>query len=176
MAIQQESVVLISTCTYLGHSSMSSLRAKRLFGLSLSVGVILLLFACSPGKASFRVVQLDLANKQSLALFVEEMKAISKEEQMEYVDGSKETERGLDTIDYSDQGRADGSPTIHLAVQRSDGMGVTAINVSLPGYRVALGFTDGSNAIEARRFADKVIARLEQHWTVEEIRSMPQEK
>lgn len=145
-----------------------SLRMERLSSLPLSIAVLVLLFACSPGKASFRAVQLDLANAQGVALFIAEMKLIAIEEKMEYIDGSKETERGLNTIDYVDRGRTDGSPTIHLAVQRSDGMGVTAVNVSLPSYRLALGFTEGSNGIEARRFSDKVITRLEQHWRVEE--------
>jgi len=46
-------------------------------------------------------------------------------------------------------------------------MGVTAGNLGLPGYEVALGFSEGSSGAEAREFANKVVKRLEQHWQVE---------
>jgi hypothetical protein len=50
-----------------------------------------------------------------------------------------------------------------------NGMGVTAINVGLPGYQVALGFSGSSDSSLARRFAEDVTKRLEQHWRVETV-------
>jgi hypothetical protein len=168
MVTRPELVAHINWLAYSGFMKPYYLRIERTSSLLLSIAVLVFLSACSPGKASFRAVQLDLVDTQGATLFVEEMKLIAIEEKMDFIDGSKDTERGLSTIDYVDRGRTDGSPTIHLAVQRRDGMGVTAVNVSLPGYRLALGFTEGSSGIEAQRFADKVIARLERNWRVEE--------
>lgn len=52
---------------------------------------------------------------------------------MEFIDGSKETARGLKIIGYDDRGRKDGSAAIHLVVQRADGMLVIAGNMGLLG-------------------------------------------
>lgn len=134
---------------------------------ALLVAFLVLLSACSSAKPSFRVAQMCLTNEQDVLRFVQEMKDIANEEQMEFVDASADTARGLDTIGYEDRGRASGSPTIHLAIQRTDGMGVTAGNMGLPGYQLALGFSEGSDRSGAVRFADKVINRLGRYWRVE---------
>jgi hypothetical protein len=44
---------------------------------------------------------------------------------------------------------------------------VTAGNLGLPGYQVALGFSEGSNPSDAHRFAQMVVSKLEEHWHVE---------
>jgi hypothetical protein len=133
----------------------------------LLVALLLSLSACAPGKYSFRVAQVCVIGEQGVLQLVHEMKEIANEEKMEFVDASKDTARGLDIIDFADGGRADGSAAIHVVVQRADGMGVTVTNISLPGYQMALGFSEGSNRSDAVRFADKVQNRLAQHWRVE---------
>jgi hypothetical protein len=130
---------------------------------------VLLLSACEGGKGPFRMVQICLGDAQGVSRFVEEMKSIAKSENMEYVDGSANTRRGLDNIGYAGSERKNGSPLIHVGVERRDTMGVTAGNLGLPGYQVALGFSEGSNPAEARAFADRTVKRLSQRWKVEVV-------
>lgn len=132
---------------------------------ALLVAFFVLLAACSSGKDSFRVAQVCFANGQDALRFVQEMKDIADEERMEFIDGSAAAAYGLKAGGY-DRGRASGGPTIHLAVQRDDGMMVMAGNMGLAGYQVALWFIEGSSPSEAIRFADKVIGRLGQLWHV----------
>jgi hypothetical protein len=54
------------------------------------------------------VAQICLANKYDALKLVQEMKEVANEEKMEFIDGSKETARGLDIIDYKDPGRSIG--------------------------------------------------------------------
>ena len=46
--------------------------------------------------------------------------------------------------------------------------GLTAANIGLPGYQVAIGFSDGP---DAQAFAKRVIDRLKMQWRVETIPS-----
>ena len=107
---------------------------------ALLIALLVVLAACLPGKYSFRVAQICLASKETALQLVQEMKQIANEEKMEFLDGSAATARGAEIIGYADPGRADGSVTIHIAVERIDGMGVTVANIGLPGYQMAIGF------------------------------------
>lgn len=130
------------------------------------VGLLFFLPACELGKPPLRVAEMCLVDRQEQLLFIDEMRQIAREEKMDFVDGSEDTKRGLDTIGYSDRGRTNDSPTIHIAVQRSDGVGVTAGNMGLSPHQIALGFSEGRNRPEAIQFADRVIKRLERRWRV----------
>jgi hypothetical protein len=112
------------------------------------------------------MAEMCLASKDDARELTRELQQIAKEEKMEFIDGSKETARGLKIIGYDDRGRKDGSATLHLVVQRGDGMLVTAGHMGLVGNQVALGFAEGSNRADATRFSDKVIDRLGRHWHI----------
>ena len=60
-------------------------------------------------------------------------------------------------------------PFINMGVEGEDGMGLTAGNLSLPGYQVAVGFGDGSDPVRARAFAERVVNRLKTRWDVETV-------
>jgi hypothetical protein len=113
------------------------------------------------------MAEMCLSHKNESLELVQELKDVANEEQMEFIDGSEQTARGLKIIGHDDHGRKDGSPTIHLVVQRDDGLLVTVGNMGLPGNQVAIGFSEGPSRAEATRFADRVIGRLRQHWTVD---------
>lgn len=93
--------------------------------------------------------------------------ALSRE--MQFLDLSADTERDVKIVGYSNEERADGSPLVHLVVVRDDGMSVGATNIGLPGYQIALGFTEGSDPLETQHFTDDVIERLEKHWLVDRL-------
>jgi len=108
-------------------------------------------------------------NNAGVALLVEELKAVADSKNMKFTDNGEETKRGLEVIGHPDRQRADGSPLINVGVLREDGMGLGAGNLGLPGYQVALGFSEGSDKSQARHFADDVIKLLEQNWHVETV-------
>ena len=130
----------------------------------------LMLSGCTDGKEGpFLTAQLCVQDKAGIVQLIDELKAVAISRGMRFVDNSADTERDLGTVGYAGRERADGSPTINVAVERGDGMGVGAVNVGLPGYQVALGFTEGSDGLETQRFADEVIAKLEKQWQLERL-------
>ena len=61
---------------------------------------------------------------------------------------------------------------IDISVQKADGVGVTAVNLGLPEFEIALGFSEGADAEFAHRFADKVLKRLGERLTPVEFVSV----
>lgn len=99
-----------------------------------------------------------------MASFISEMQSLARAENMKFIDNSENTARQLQASGYEAKERTHGSYVINIGVQRSDGMGVTAGNLGLPGFEVALGFSQASDAVAANAFADRVKARLAAHW------------
>jgi hypothetical protein len=123
------------------------------------------LHGCTEGKHSFLIVQLCLGNEQSLTDFTKIMQSIAQAEQMNFVDGSAKTKGDLKAMGALRQS----GPIIHMGVEREGGLAAVATNVGLPGYQVAVGFSQGKDPSEARLFAEKVVARLKARWQVEPV-------
>lgn len=104
-----------------------------------------------------------------MAQLIDELKAVAASTEMKFIDNSEATKRDLTTVGYVGRDRTDGSPVINVAVKRGDGLSVGAVNVGLPGYQVALGFTESSDRLETQRFVSAIIKRLEKHWEVEKL-------
>lgn len=132
----------------------------------LLVVALPLLLGCTPGKRPFLMVQMCLANDQGVSDFIDELRAIATVEKMDFLDNSANTKRELDAVGYAGDERTRGSPVINIGVQRSDGLGIGAGNLGLPGYQVALGFSAGSSTTEAQAFANRVVSQLEQRWRI----------
>jgi hypothetical protein len=131
--------------------------------------ILLMLLGCAPGKRPFLMVQMCLSDQGGVTTFVEEMRSIATSQRMEFLDNSADTARGLDAVGYTGRERNDGSPVINLGIQQKDGKGAFAGNQGLPGYQVAIGFSEGSKPDEAREFAALVVKRLEQRWPVQVV-------
>jgi hypothetical protein len=129
----------------------------------------LMLCGCWGVKPPILLVQTCVHDNAGAAQLLDELRVVASSSGMQFVDNSSAAKRDLEIVGYSGRERDDGSPVINVDVRRSDGMGVSAINVGLPGYQIALGFSEGSDQLEARRFADDVVKRLEQHWQVEKV-------
>jgi hypothetical protein len=56
-----------------------------------------------------------------------------------------------------------------MGFYRRDGVGLTVTNLGLPGYQVAVGFSEGSNSVDAHRLAQMVKSKLAEHWHVEDV-------
>jgi len=111
------------------------------------------------------MVQICLGNEQGLKDFTDRMRSVARSEQMTFVDGSSDTKKDLETMGALRQA----GPIIHMGVEREDGLGLTAGNIGLPGFQVAVGFSEGSNPPEAHAFAKRVIDLLETQWRVETV-------
>jgi len=129
-----------------------------------------MLWGCTDGREGpFLTAQLCVQDKAGMAQLIDELRAVAVARGMRFADNSADTERDLGTVGYAGRERADGSPVLNVAVEREDGMGVGAVNVGLPGYQVALGFTEGSDRLETQRFADAIIRELEKYWQIERL-------
>jgi hypothetical protein len=58
---------------------------------------------------------------------------------------------------------------VHVGITGDRGIGLTAGNMGLNNYDIAVGFSTGQDASAARAFADRVTARLQQHWLLEVV-------
>lgn len=126
---------------------------------------------CSCGKAqeSFLTVQLCLKNEQGVATFKELMRSIAAMQKMRYVDASESTQTDLKTIGATGPNMHASGGLIYVGVQSDDGLGLSAGNMGLNKFDVALGITEGSRPADARRFADAVLKELQQRWVVKTL-------
>ncbi len=133
----------------------------------LAAVIILSLGGCSRGKGPSMIVEICLGNEKGISLFVESMRQIAASQHMTFIDNSAKTQRQLETIGQRKSGQS--TPTINVAIEGDDSLGVTAGNLGLSSYQVALGFTDGSNVAEGQRFSDAVIQALGRRWKITKV-------
>ena len=129
------------------------------------ISLLGMLHGCAPGKRPFLMVQVCLRDEQNLGLFTSMMKSIAQSESMNFIDNSAATQNELASLKANPNSRV-----INIGVERKDGMGMSAGNLGLPSYQVALGFSEGSSSSEAHRFSDVVVAALKQRWHVEAVK------
>jgi hypothetical protein len=142
-------------------------RASRL--VCALTGLSLMLWGCvdSGREGPFLTAQLCVRDEAGMAQLIDELRAVATARDMRFFDYSADTERSLANVGHP--ARDDGSPVVYVGVDGGDGLGVRATNVGLPGYQVALGFTEGRDRLETQSFTDEVIERLERHWQVERL-------
>jgi len=128
--------------------------------------VSVLLSACTQANPRFLLVQVCLADQAELDELIADLRSLAAAERMAFEDTSESAKRGLAAVGHPGVERTRGSPVVEVSVYRADGMGVTAGNLGLPGYQIALGFTDGRHEGDGRLFANSVVKRLEQRWRV----------
>jgi hypothetical protein len=126
--------------------------------------IALMLCGCTPGKLPFLIVQTCLNDEAGVEAFVAKMQAIAFAEHMDFADNSEDVAQLQKNSGDSGQEKTHGSRVLHVSIRRADGVGTTATNLGLPGFEVALGFSEGSDAEFAHAFADRVMAQLSDHW------------
>ncbi len=125
------------------------------------------LYGCAPGKRPFLIAQVCLRNVQDVTTFTRELQLIAESERVRLIDNSANTQRELQAIGNPHLENTLRRGVINIGVERGHGVGLMASNVGSPGGEVAIGFSEGSNAPEAHRFAQMVVSKLEEHWHVE---------
>ena len=139
---------------------------SKLFALVIAS---MLVTGCAPGKRPFMMVEMCLSNEQGVEEFIKELKSTASAETLDFVDNSSNAQRELKELGYNDGLRPGGGRVIDIRLTRRDGMGIGAANVGLPGYQVAMGFSEGSDAGEAKNFANRTLMRFKRHWLVEVV-------
>lgn len=129
--------------------------------LSLIVLMSVWIANCSQGQKPAETVEICLKNRDGVALFLAEMQNLANSNQMTFIDNSARTGREL-----AMQGQRQQVPVINISLEGQNGMGVTAGNLGLSRYQVALGFSHGREPEEGRRFTVELIQVLSQHWTI----------
>ncbi|TBR36723.1 hypothetical protein EYV96_12455 [Dyella terrae] len=99
-------------------------------------------------------------------MFLSTMKEIAHSEKMSFVDRSKETQADLVRLK-----KDPGYRLINIGVEREDGVGLSAGNLGLSQYEVAIGFSEGSNPAQAHQFADLVVETLKRKWDIHVVPS-----
>lgn len=124
------------------------------------------LSGCAPGKGPFLIAQVCLKNTQDLEAFTREMQLIAQSDRARFIDRSADTQKEFDALGHPREG-ARTTPVVNMGIERGNGIGLMVGNLGLPGYEVAVGFSEGTNPPEAHRFARMVVGKLQEHWHVE---------
>lgn len=125
------------------------------------------LSGCAPGKPPFLLAQVCLGSAAEVTAFKQEVQSIARTERMTHVDNSGPTGRDLKAIQADETANIDTERVIDIDISRPDGVGMSAGNLGLPGFQVAVGFSEGLDPGGAREFASRVINRLKNRWRVE---------
>jgi hypothetical protein len=130
-----------------------------------------LLCACAGGERPTKLVQLCVRDDEGIRQLKSELAAIAKDQQLEFSDNGDAVKRDLEAVGYTAQDRKNGGVVVSLTARRKDGMGLSALNVGLFPYQIALGFSTGKDRAESSKFAEDVVARLRQRWSIEDVRA-----
>jgi len=139
---------------------------KNLLWAPLIGSILVALNACSSPQKAFLTVQLCLVDQQGVDQFLNTMRTVAQTENLKFIDGSAKTGADLKTMGADKLLKSDPAHAINVAIEGEKGMGVTAGNLGLPPYQVALGFTAGSDMAKARRLSDRLVHALAQQWHV----------
>lgn len=139
----------------------------------ISLGVVaslaLILQGCSKVQEPFLMVQMCLVDQTGVAQFKDVMRANAKLESFEYIDNSAQQGASLRTMGADKLLKRDAALAIDVYLKGKEGMWVSASNLGLPHYQVALGFTEGSDAAKAHRLSGRLVKALSQRWHIETV-------
>lgn len=129
-----------------------------------------LLSSCGDGgQGPYLLAQICVQDRDGINLLIEEINSIARENRMIFIDNSEKTKRDLKTIGSRHSVRSDGSPLINVAIDRNDGLRMSASNISLPNYQFVIGFIKGMDDLETDQFVKYSIKRIEKHWSIYKI-------
>ena len=88
---------------------------------------------------------------------------------MHYVDTSDATAQDLKTVGATGNRMHLPNGVVDLDVEGSNGVGLSATNVGVNKYEVAVGFSDGPRACKSIKFSDSVVEELGRQWDVKTL-------
>lgn len=122
---------------------------------------------CSRPQEAFQQVQLCVADQQGVRDLKRIMQSVAQSENLKFIDNSLQQGSDLHEIGADKLMGRNADRAIDVHIEGAEGMGVTAGNLGLPEYQVALGFTEGANPSKAHRLSDQLIKALSRRWHVE---------
>jgi hypothetical protein len=134
-----------------------------------------MLFGCGGGKSQFFGVQFCAEDGRGLEELRGELRHIATDEDMEFSDisqrvaGEHERIRQRSPPTRQSHDRDGGSPYFVVTLEHPDGTFVTATNLGLPGYEVALGFLRGRDPMASAALAERISSRLEKRWPLRRL-------
>ena len=137
--------------------------------LCITVGASILIAGCGATQHNNRIVQFCLHDTAGLDDLRSVMRSFADAQSMAFIDNSAQTQADLQRIGVDSPPLPEGEPLINMGINGPGGLGVTAGNLGLPGYQVALGFTEGPDAAKGKAFADALVRQLDQRWELVEV-------
>jgi hypothetical protein len=128
-----------------------------------------MLSSCGQGKSALFTIQLCVDNDNGVAAFKQLLQSIALEQGMRYIDSSGTTMRELRAVGATRENMHSNGGLLFVGVEGDGGLGLTAGNLGLNIYDVAVGFSAEPSVDAATRFADHVVARLKQSWTLNAV-------
>jgi hypothetical protein len=137
--------------------------------LCITVGASILIAACTTAQRNNRIIQFCLYDTSGVDDLRSVMRSFADAQSMTFIDNSAQTQADLQRIGPNSGPLPEGEPLINMGINGPGGLGVTAGNLGLPGYQVALGFTEGGDATKGKEFADALVRELDQRWELVEV-------
>jgi len=140
--------------------------------LKTTIGLIamtLCAFKCSRAQESFLSLQMCVFDENGIDQLKSVMHTLAKSENLKFIDNSAATGQALKNIGADKAMSRDASLAVDLHIEGQGGLGVTAGNLGLPPYQIALGFTEGSEPGRAHKLAHHVVQALSKRWQVEQV-------
>lgn len=139
---------------------------KRLF-----IPILVLTMTVTPGceapsERPFLVVQTCLENEQGVDRLRRLLNTIAIENGLDYVDSSRARQGELHRIEDFGVPVPSAEGLINIGIRGSRGFGLTAGNLGLSQYEVAIGFSKGRDHAAAEAFSETVVAALRMEWEV----------
>lgn len=153
-------------CLSAGHAATMCAVSRQLL---LSATLVVWLVACNGAPRPYLIVHVCVRDDRGFEILRSELAQVADSMHMTYVDGSEWTQRSVERMTTDTVKRSDNTPYLNIQLNRSDGLGVGAGNLGLPGYEVALAFNAGRDHAESVRFANDVVGRLRGHWNVDTV-------
>jgi hypothetical protein len=137
--------------------------------ISITLILVGLLSGCTSGKPAALMVQICLKDDQGVSEFLNLMQSVATSEHMNFVDVSAETQEKLKAIHAKYAKLVTPSSVINVDIESGDRLVVTADNLDLPTYQVAVDFTGGLSPADTQRFVDLLIPQLRAQWQVDAV-------
>lgn len=135
--------------------------------LLIATTLVLLLSSCSTGKRPIATARVCLPDPSDVGQLVTLLRMTGQTYGMTFFDQTQETRADRKALgDANKSFRTDGF-VLNAGVLRPDGMGVTVNELAGPGLQVALGFSQGKDAGEAKKFTEAVSHKIEQRWRIQ---------
>ena len=134
------------------------IHSQRCFCLA----AVLVLSSCT-GERPFLQVQFCVADSQGVNLLKTTLQDIAQDEHMRYIDGGEAAIRDLKVLRPAGENNHMDGRLVYVGVV-GDGHSLEGGNLGLNPYDISVGF--GPDTAASRAFSQRVVARLERHWTL----------